>query len=65
MCCRLSKGWENGTQLNLCLGSEEGMEDQVKRTIKGWTGLRRKLKKSPRKRLRKTKSSGYKVGSLG
>lgn len=48
--------WGNGTQLNLCLGSGEGMEDQEKRTIKGGTRLRKKLKKSQRRRFRKTRS---------
>lgn len=26
--CVCAAGWENGTQLNLCLENEEGMEDQ-------------------------------------
>lgn len=54
-CYRLGKGWENGSKFNLCLGSKEGMEDQMKRTVKGRIGLRRKLKKSQRGRLRKKK----------
>lgn len=45
--------WGNGTQLNLCLGSGEGMEDQEKRTIKGGTRLRKKLKKAKEERLEK------------
>lgn len=51
----MAKARESGSKFNLCLHSEEGIEDQVKETIKGRIGLRRKLKKGQRGRLRKKK----------
>lgn len=58
---RHGEGWENGSKFNLCLGSEEEMENQMKGAIKR-IGLRKELKKSQRGRLRKEKQD--KVGDL-
>lgn len=54
-CYRRGERWGNGSKFKPCLGSEEGMEDQMKGAIKGRVGLRKELKKSQRGRLKKEK----------
>lgn len=54
-CYRLGEGWENGSKFNLCPGSEEEIEDQIKGIMKGRLGLRRNLNTSQRGRFNKRK----------